>query len=123
MDGDFTVGGPHAGSMSRPSEPEEAMQCRVRMALNGRAFKRTVEVRKLLAGCLREESLLTGMHTGCEHGICGACTILMNTEPVRSWLILAVRSQARVVDNRVEARAAPGAKRIRSAQETGATDG
>jgi carbon-monoxide dehydrogenase small subunit len=68
--------------------PERSIQLRV----NGRTYERSVEVRLTLADFLREELHLTGTHLGCEHGICGACTILFNGEAVRSCLLLAVQA-------------------------------
>ena len=64
----------------------------IRLTVNGRAYERTVEVRMTLADFLREELNLTGTHLGCEHGICGACTILFDGEAVRSCLLLAVQA-------------------------------
>jgi carbon-monoxide dehydrogenase small subunit len=60
--------------------------------VNGRAYERTVEVRLTLADFLRDELDLTGTHLGCEHGMCGACTILFDGEAVRSCLLLAVQA-------------------------------
>jgi carbon-monoxide dehydrogenase small subunit len=68
-----------------------AMQT-IRLTVNGRAYERTVEVRLTLADFLRDELNLTGTHLGCEHGICGACTILFDGEAVRSCLLLAVQA-------------------------------
>jgi carbon-monoxide dehydrogenase small subunit len=64
----------------------------IRLTVNGRAYERTVEVRMTLADFLRDELNLTGTHLGCEHGICGACTILFDGEAVRSCLLLAVQA-------------------------------
>src|SRR5262244_3393087 len=64
----------------------------VRLTVNGRIYERTIEVRMTLADFLREELNLTGTHLGCEHGICGACTILFDGEAVRSCLLLAVQA-------------------------------
>jgi carbon-monoxide dehydrogenase small subunit len=64
----------------------------VRMRVNGETYERPVEVRKLLADFLRDDLGLTGTHLGCEHGVCGACTIVMNGEAVRSCLLLAVQA-------------------------------
>jgi aerobic carbon-monoxide dehydrogenase small subunit len=64
----------------------------IRMTVNGRAYERAVEARMTLADFLREELNLTGTHLGCEHGICGACTILFDGEAVRSCLLLAVQA-------------------------------
>jgi carbon-monoxide dehydrogenase small subunit len=67
-------------------------QCTIRLWVNGQEVERTVEVRHSLADFLREDLNLTGTHLGCEHGVCGACTILLNGEAVRSCLVLAVQS-------------------------------
>ena len=64
----------------------------IRVTVNGRAFERLVEVRMTLADFIRQELDLTGTHLGCEHGVCGACTILVNGEAVRSCLMLAVQA-------------------------------
>jgi carbon-monoxide dehydrogenase small subunit len=64
----------------------------IQLTVNGRAYERTVEVRMTLADFLRDELNLTGTHLGCEHGICGACTILFDGEAVRSCLLLAVQA-------------------------------
>ncbi len=65
----------------------------VRLWVNGREVARTVEVWKNLADFLREDLELTGTHVGCEHGVCGSCTVLVDGEPVRSCLLLAVQAQ------------------------------
>jgi carbon-monoxide dehydrogenase small subunit len=64
----------------------------VRVRVNGAEQERTVEVRKSLADFLRDDLDLTGTHVGCEHGVCGACTVLLEGEPVRSCLLLAVQA-------------------------------
>jgi carbon-monoxide dehydrogenase small subunit len=64
----------------------------IRLTVNRKAYERTVEVRMTLADFLRDELNLTGTHLGCEHGICGACTILFGGEAVRSCLLLAVQA-------------------------------
>jgi len=64
----------------------------IRLKVNGREYQRTVEVRKTLADFLREDLELTGTHLGCEHGVCGACTIVMDGEAVRSCLLFAVQA-------------------------------
>jgi aerobic-type carbon monoxide dehydrogenase small subunit (CoxS/CutS family) len=64
----------------------------IRLTVNGRTYEQPVEVRMTLADFLREELNLTGTHLGCEHGICGACTILFDGEAVRSCLLLAVQA-------------------------------
>ena len=68
------------------------MTRRVSMTVNGRPVEADVEPRRLLADFLREDAHLYGTHLGCEHGVCGACTILLDGEPVRSCLMLAVQA-------------------------------
>jgi aerobic carbon-monoxide dehydrogenase small subunit len=60
--------------------------------VNGESKSVAVEPRKSLADTLREDCRLTGTHLGCEHGVCGACTVLLDGEPVRSCLMLAVQA-------------------------------
>jgi aerobic-type carbon monoxide dehydrogenase small subunit (CoxS/CutS family) len=67
-------------------------QRHIRLTINGEARDGQVEPRKLLVDFLREDLGLTGTHVGCEHGICGACTILVNGEAARSCLMLAVQA-------------------------------
>jgi aerobic-type carbon monoxide dehydrogenase small subunit (CoxS/CutS family) len=67
-------------------------QRRIRLIINGETRSGQVEPRKLLVDFLREDLGLTGTHVGCEHGICGACTILVNGEAARSCLMLAVQA-------------------------------
>jgi carbon-monoxide dehydrogenase small subunit len=64
----------------------------VRMVVNGKQVERDVEPRRLLADVLREDLDLRGTHLGCEHGVCGACTVLVDGKPVRSCLMLAVQA-------------------------------
>ena len=64
----------------------------VRLTVNGHEYSREVEIRKLLTDFLRDDLGLTGTHVGCEHGVCGACTILWNGEAVRSCLVFAVQA-------------------------------
>jgi carbon-monoxide dehydrogenase small subunit len=63
----------------------------IRLHVNGRPYEGTVEPRTSLADFLRDGLDLTGTHVGCEHGVCGACTVLLDGEPVRSCLVLAVQ--------------------------------
>ncbi len=65
----------------------------VTMTVNGARYERFVEPRLLLADCLRHELGLTGTHVGCEHGVCGSCTILFDGKPVRSCLMFAIQAQ------------------------------
>jgi carbon-monoxide dehydrogenase small subunit len=62
------------------------------MTVNGILFEREVEPRLLLSDFIRQDLMLTGTHVGCEHGVCGACTILLDGEPVRSCIMLAVQA-------------------------------
>jgi len=62
---------------------------RVHMTVNGKPVRTEIEARTSLADFLRDSRLLTGTHIGCEHGVCGACTLLMDGEPVRSCITLA----------------------------------
>ncbi|WP_372364559.1 (2Fe-2S)-binding protein [Candidatus Uabimicrobium sp. HlEnr_7] len=61
------------------------------VTINGQKYERDVEPRTLLSDFLRHELELTGTHVGCEHGVCGACTILLNGEAIRSCIIFAVQ--------------------------------
>jgi carbon-monoxide dehydrogenase small subunit len=60
--------------------------------VNGRAYQRAVEPRLLLSDFLRHELRLTGTHVGCEHGVCGACTVLVDDQLARSCLMLAIQA-------------------------------
>jgi carbon-monoxide dehydrogenase small subunit len=64
----------------------------IRLRVNGVLYERSVKVRKLLVDFLRHDLQLTGTHVGCEHGICGACTILFDGQSARSCLMLAVQA-------------------------------
>jgi carbon-monoxide dehydrogenase small subunit len=75
------------GSVTATATEARAVGVRV----NGRAHERTVEARRSLADFLREDLALTGTHVGCEHGVCGACTVLLDGAPVRSCLVLAAQ--------------------------------
>ncbi|MER7283152.1 (2Fe-2S)-binding protein [Dactylosporangium sp. NPDC000244] len=70
---------------------------RVVLTVNGSAFELDVPPRRTLADALREECGLTGTHLGCEHGVCGACTVLVDGEAVRSCLMFAVQCDGRAV--------------------------
>jgi carbon-monoxide dehydrogenase small subunit len=63
----------------------------ISVTVNGKLYERTIESRLLLSDFLRHDLGLTGTHVGCEHGVCGACTILLDGETVRSCLIFAVQ--------------------------------
>jgi carbon-monoxide dehydrogenase small subunit len=64
----------------------------ISVTVNGEARRGTVEARKTLADFLREDCGLTGTHLGCEHGVCGACTILLDGDAVRACLVFAVQA-------------------------------
>ncbi|SRR5581483_4511106 len=64
----------------------------VQLTVNGRVQEALVEPRKLLCDFVRQDLGLTGVHVGCEHGACGACTILVNGEAIKSCLMLAVQA-------------------------------
>ena len=70
----------------------EAQTSSITVTVNDAPFGRSVESRLLLSDFLRHELGLAGTHVGCEHGVCGACTVLLDGEPVRSCLMLAVQA-------------------------------
>ena len=63
----------------------------VKVTVNGKSYEANVEPRTTLADCLRHSLGLTGTHVGCEHGVCGACTVILDGAPVRSCLMFAVQ--------------------------------
>ncbi|MDO9439954.1 MAG: (2Fe-2S)-binding protein [Beijerinckiaceae bacterium] len=67
------------------------------LEVNGRRYDVSVEPRKTLADTLRDDCGLTGTHLGCEHGVCGACTIIVDGETVRSCLMFAVQAEGRAI--------------------------
>jgi carbon-monoxide dehydrogenase small subunit len=77
------------------------------LTVNGMRHELAVEPRRLLVDCLREDLGLTGTHIGCEHGVCGTCTVLVNGETVRSCLMLAVQADGATITT-VEGLAADG---------------
>jgi carbon-monoxide dehydrogenase small subunit len=79
----------------------------VSIEINGSTYERTIEPRLLLSDFIRHEARLTGTHVGCEHGVCGACTVQFDGSPVRSCLLLAVQAAGHSVRT-VEALAQPG---------------
>ena len=87
----------------------------VRLTINGREYNAALEPRKLLTDFLRDDLGLTGTHVGCEQGVCGACTILWNGEPVRSCLLFAV--QANGADLKTVEGIAPNATELHPLQE------
>jgi aerobic-type carbon monoxide dehydrogenase small subunit (CoxS/CutS family) len=66
---------------------------KVSVEINGETYEREIEPRMLLSDFIRHEAGLTGTHVGCEHGVCGACTVQLDGEPVRSCLMLAVQAE------------------------------
>ena len=76
---------------------DNARTASVTVTVNGTPFQRVVEARLLLSDFLRQDLALTGTHVGCEHGVCGACTVLFDGEPVRSCLMLAVQADGHAV--------------------------
>jgi aerobic carbon-monoxide dehydrogenase small subunit len=74
------------------TEPTE-----IAMTVNGRDYALRVEPRRTLLDAIREDCGLTGTHMGCEHGVCGACTVLVDGEPVRACLMFAVQAQGSAV--------------------------
>ena len=68
---------------------------RITVEINGQPYERDVEPRTLLSDFIRHDCGLTGTHVGCEHGVCGACTVQLDGEPVRSCLLLAVQADGR----------------------------
>jgi carbon-monoxide dehydrogenase small subunit len=73
------------------------MRHSVALRINGTERNLSVEARRTLADSLREDCGLTGTHLGCEHGVCGACTVLLDGQPVRSCLMFAVQCEGRDV--------------------------
>ena len=69
----------------------------ITLTINGRAHAIAVEPRRTLADAIREDCGQTGTHIGCEHGICGACTVIVDGEPVRSCLMFAVQADGRQI--------------------------
>ena len=81
---------------------------KVDLRINGVVRSAEVEPRKTLLDTLRENFLLNGAHTGCEHGVCGACTVLVDGEPVRSCLMFAVQADGYEITTIEGLAAAPG---------------
>src|SRR6516165_5283052 len=81
---------------------------KVELNVNGARASVEVEPRTTLVDCLRDDLGLTGTHTGCEHGICGACTVLLDGEPVRSCLIFAVQADGYAITTIEGVAPAPG---------------
>ena len=69
----------------------------VTLVINGQTYTLQLEPRRTLVDAIREECGLTGTHTGCEHGVCGACTVLLDGDPVRACLMFAVQAQGSAI--------------------------
>ena len=80
---------------------------KVAIEINGTRYEDEVEPRTLLSDFIRHQARLTGTHVGCEHGVCGACTVQLDGEPVRSCLMLAIQADGRALRT-VEGLAQPG---------------
>jgi len=70
---------------------------RISMHINGRVCEGEVEPRTLMSDFIRHQAGLTGTHVGCEHGVCGACTVQLDSEPIRACLMLAVQGNGRAL--------------------------
>ena len=75
------------------AEPVESLE--IELVVNDRPVQRTVPVRQLLSDLLRDDLRLTGTHVGCEHGVCGACTVELDGAPVRACIVLAVQADGK----------------------------
>jgi len=69
----------------------------IALDINGRRHDVSVEPRRLLVDVIRDECGLTGTHIGCEHGVCGACTVLVDGDPVRACLMFAVQAKGKKI--------------------------
>ncbi len=98
----------HRAARRRTRRRAPVSQATIRLRVNGSEVAKTVEVRRTLADFLREDLGLTGTHVGCEHGVCGACTVLLDGAPVRSCLLFAVQADGAEVTT-VEALGEPNA--------------
>jgi len=74
------------------SEPVE-----VTLSINGRDYLLRLEPRRTLLDAIRDECGLTGTHMGCEHGVCGACTVLLDGQPIRACLMFAVQAEGAAI--------------------------
>ena len=71
------------------------MKSTVRLTVNGQDYHINIEARKTLADAIRSDCGLTGTHIGCEHGICGACTVVVSGDPMRACLMFAVQAEGK----------------------------
>ncbi len=79
------------------ASPTFTEQSLIDVTVNGQHYEQSVPVRLLLSDFIRHELHLTGTHVGCEHGVCGCCTVLLNGEAVRSCLMLAVQADGMAI--------------------------
>jgi carbon-monoxide dehydrogenase small subunit len=100
--------------MSQPPECSSALTA-VECRLNGEEATLRVPGHWTLADALREEAGLTGLHLGCEHGVCGACTVLLDGDPVRSCIVLAAQAHGHEVRT-VEGLTEPDSERLHPLQ-------
>jgi len=70
----------------------------ISVTVNGTPYRRSVEARLLLSDFLRHDLLLAGTHVGCEHGVCGACTVIFDGVPVRSCLMFAAQAEGHTIE-------------------------
>jgi len=76
---------------------EEIKKSKLTLDVNGKTYHIEIEDRKTLADTLREDCGLTGTHVGCEHGVCGACTVLLEGKPVRACLVFGIQAAGKAV--------------------------
>jgi carbon-monoxide dehydrogenase small subunit len=89
----------------------------ISVVVNGQTYARSVEPRLLLSDFLRHELRLTGTHVGCEHGVCGACTVLVDDQLTRSCLMLAVQANGASITTVEGLADGPGAEQLHPMQE------
>ncbi|MDQ1850742.1 (2Fe-2S)-binding protein [Gemmobacter fulvus] len=73
-------------------------ECEITVTVNGASYTRTIPARKILTDFIRNDLGLTGTHGGCDHGVCGSCTVQMNGQTVRSCLTLAVQADGAEIE-------------------------
>jgi aerobic-type carbon monoxide dehydrogenase small subunit (CoxS/CutS family) len=89
----------------------------ISVVVNGQTYQRSVEPRLLLSDFLRHELRLTGTHVGCEHGVCGACTVLVDDQLARSCLMLAVQADGASITTVEGLADGPGGGQLHPVQE------
>jgi aerobic-type carbon monoxide dehydrogenase small subunit (CoxS/CutS family) len=80
---------------SRANMPHNLLP--ISVTVNGQAYSEEVEPRMLLSDFIRHQITLTGTHVGCEHGVCGSCTVLLDGKPVRSCLMFAIQADGHTI--------------------------